>query len=63
LINLFGQIGPGHLAHPRRITKKNITALPGSGRRQFQDGRALGNGPPGLVVATSQDGPEQRRSM
>jgi hypothetical protein len=30
--NLFGQIGPGHLAHPRRITKKSITALPGCSR-------------------------------
>src|ERR1019366_777927 len=30
LINLFGQIGPGHLEHPRRITKKSITALPGA---------------------------------
>ena len=28
LVNLFGQIGPGHLAHSRRITKKSITALP-----------------------------------
>ena len=30
LVNLFGQVGPGHLAHPRRITKKSITALPGA---------------------------------
>jgi hypothetical protein len=30
LVNLFGQIGPGHLAHSRRITKKSITALPGA---------------------------------
>ena len=29
LVNLFGQIGSGHLAHPRRITKKSITVLPG----------------------------------
>jgi hypothetical protein len=41
LVNLFGQIGPGHLAHPRRITKKSITALPGAApdagrRRQFE---------------------------
>src|ERR1035441_6700992 len=28
LVNLFGQIGPGHLAHSRRITKKSITVLP-----------------------------------
>ena len=25
VVNLFGQIGPGHLAHTRRITKKSIT--------------------------------------
>ena len=25
-VNLFGQIGPDHLAHPRRNTKKSITA-------------------------------------
>ena len=30
LVNLFGQIGSGHLAHPRRITKKSITVLPGA---------------------------------
>jgi hypothetical protein len=30
LVNLFGQIGPGHLPHPRRIIKKSITALPGA---------------------------------
>ena len=29
LVSLFDQIGPGHLAHPRRITKKSIKALPG----------------------------------
>src|ERR1019366_1646445 len=29
-VNLFGQIGPGHLAHLRCITKKSITALPGA---------------------------------
>ena len=28
LVDLVGQIGPGHLAHRRRITKKPITALP-----------------------------------
>jgi hypothetical protein len=28
--NLFAQIYPGHLVHPRRITKKSITALPGA---------------------------------
>src|ERR1019366_8660299 len=27
LVNLFGQVGPDHLAHPRRITKKSITAF------------------------------------
>ena len=30
LVNLFGQIGSGHLVRPRRITKKSITALPGA---------------------------------
>jgi hypothetical protein len=30
LINLLGQIGPGHLEHPRRITKKSITTLRGA---------------------------------
>ena len=30
VVNLFGQIGPGHLAHTRRITKESITPLPGT---------------------------------
>ena len=30
LVNLFGQIGSGHLAHPRRITKESITVLLGA---------------------------------
>jgi hypothetical protein len=29
-VNLFGQIGPGHLAHSRRITKKSITVFLGA---------------------------------
>jgi hypothetical protein len=30
LVNLFDQIGPGHLAHLRCITKKSSTLLPGA---------------------------------
>jgi hypothetical protein len=44
--NLFNQIGPGHPAHARCITKKSITLfLWCPGRWQFQDGREPGSCP------------------
>jgi len=42
LTNLFSQISPGHLAHPRCITKKGITVFLGApGCQQLQQGRPL----------------------
>ena len=37
--NLFAQTYPGHLVHPRRITKKSITGLPGARAAELSNTR------------------------
>jgi hypothetical protein len=59
LVKLFGQIGPGHLAHLRRITKKSITALPGARARHLGPAQPVAQGIAGalrsLMPAASSD--------
>jgi hypothetical protein len=44
LVKLFGQIGPGHMAHLRRITKKSITGLPGARARHLGPAQPVAQG-------------------